>query len=83
VFTGNYIEPLCFRDGKVFWAEKLAFEVEGDMARSTLYTESLTDLPLLERVGNPRVVNPDPKLRLAAKRRGWPVADFASPAKGG
>ncbi len=83
VFTGNYIQPLCFRHGKVFWAEKLAAEAGGDMSRSTFYTDSITDLPLLERVGCPRVVNPDPKLRSVARRRGWPVEDFAWPEKHG
>ena len=76
-FTGNYIEPLCFRHGKVFWAEKLAGELETEVGRSTFYTDSISDLPLLERVGSPRVVNPDPKLRSLARKRGWPVRDFA------
>lgn len=75
-FTGDYIEPLCFRQGKVFWAEKLARELGTDLSQSTFYTDSITDLPLLERVKNPRVVNPDPKLRRLARRRGWPVWDF-------
>ncbi len=75
-FTGDYIEPLCFRQGKVFWAEKLARELGTDLSQSTFYTDSITDLPLLERVKNPRVVNPDPKLRRLARRRGWPVLDF-------
>jgi len=76
VFTGNYIKPLCFRQGKVFWAEKLARELGADLSQSTFYTDSITDLPLLERVRNPRVVNPDPKLRRLARSRGWPVWDF-------
>ena len=76
-FTGNYIEPLCFRQGKVFWAEKLARELGVELGQSTFYTDSITDLPLLERVENPQVVNPDPKLRSLAKRRGWSVRDFA------
>ena len=83
VFTGNYIEPLCFRYGKVFWAEKLASELGCDIERSTFYTDSITDLPLLERVGRPMVVNPDPKLRSLAKKKGWPVTYFGSPGKGG
>ena len=78
LFTGSYIEPLCFRHGKVFWAEKLAVQVGAEVSRSTFYTDSITDLPLLERVENPRVVNPDPKLRSLARKRGWPVIDFAT-----
>jgi HAD superfamily hydrolase (TIGR01490 family) len=82
LFTGNYIEPLCFRHGKVFWAERLAAALGGEVGRSTFYTDSITDLPLLERVENPRVVNPDPRLRSLARKRGWPVMDFA-PRQGG
>jgi len=47
-----------------------------DLGRSYFYTDSITDLPVLERVGEPRVVNPDPRLRRAAARRGWPVVDL-------
>lgn len=76
VFTGKYIEPLCFRQGKVFWAEKLALELGKDLSESIFYSDSITDLPLLERVRYPRVVNPDMRLRIIAKRRGWPVMTF-------
>jgi len=79
VFTGDYIKPLCFRQGKVFWAEKLARELGTDVGQSTFYTDSITDLPLLERVQDPRVVNPDPRLRRLARQRGWAVLDFLPP----
>jgi len=79
LFTGNYIEPLCFRHGKVFWAEKLAEELGEEIGRSTFYTDSITDLPLLERVGTRQVVNPDPKLRSLAKKRGWPIRNLVPP----
>jgi putative phosphoserine phosphatase / 1-acylglycerol-3-phosphate O-acyltransferase len=75
-FTGNYIEPLCFRHGKIFWAEKLIQELGATFERCTFYTDSITDLPLLEKVRFPRVVNPDSRLRAIAKRRGWPIQDF-------
>jgi len=79
VFTGDYLKPLCFRQGKLFWAEKLARELGADVGRSTFYTDSITDLPLLERVQDPRVVNPDPRLRRLARQRGWAVLDFLPP----
>jgi len=75
-FTGNYIEPLCFRHGKIFWAEILAQQLGVDLKDSTFYTDSITDLPLLERVKYPRIVNPDPRLRALASKRGWPVQYF-------
>ena len=42
------------------------------------YSDSITDLPLLEAVGQPRAVNPDRALRRIARQRGWPVLSFAA-----
>lgn len=72
-FTGAYEEPLAYGYGKVVVAERWA-ETHGiDLAASTFYTDSVSDLPMLERVGEPRIVNPDPRLRVRALVRGWPV----------
>ena len=73
VFTGEAVRPVCYGKGKTYWAERFADENGVDLARSYFYTDSVTDLPVLERVGEPRVVNPDPRLRREALRRGWPV----------
>ena len=73
VFTGRPVEPLCFGEGKVVRAERLARERDFRLEEAVFYTDSLTDLPLLERVGEPIVVNPDPRLRRLARRRGWRV----------
>ena len=43
---------------------------------STAYSDSHTDLPFLEAVGNPVAVNPDRELRRIAEERGWPVLEF-------
>ncbi len=75
-FTGEFIAPLCFGQGKIFWAKKLMQEVNGDFSRATFYTDSFTDLPLLNLVSNPQVINPDPRLRALAKKRGWPIRYF-------
>jgi HAD superfamily hydrolase (TIGR01490 family) len=75
-FTGEAVRPLCYGAGKVYWAERFAAERGLDLAASYFYTDSITDLPVLERVGQPRVVNPDPRLRRTALRRGWPVLDI-------
>jgi HAD superfamily hydrolase (TIGR01490 family) len=72
-FTGKLIEPLCFGHGKIHWAERWASEQDVDLARSSFYTDSYTDLPMLERVGTPVVVNPDVRLGRLARRRGWPI----------
>ena len=55
-------------------------EVEGyDLSRSYAYSDSVTDVPLLEAVGHPFAVNPDRGLRRAAAERGWPVLVFSRP----
>jgi HAD superfamily hydrolase (TIGR01490 family) len=50
--------------------------LEYDLAASTAYSDSHTDLAFLEAVGNPVAVNPDRKLRKIATERGWPVQEF-------
>lgn len=77
-FTGNIIRPLCFGEGKVIAAEKLADEHNLDLALSFFYSDSSDDLELLERVGHPRVLNPNTKLRTIARERDWPVQNFGS-----
>ena len=47
----------------------------------TFYTDDVGDLALLELVGEPVAVNPDPRLRREAGRRGWRVLDFAAPGQ--
>ena len=42
------------------------------------YSDSVTDLPMLELVGHPRAVNPDRALRRIAAQRGWPVLSFGA-----
>lgn len=71
-FTGEY-ERLCYGAGKVEMAEDWAREHGVDLGRSSFYSDSVSDLPMLERVGEPRIVNPDPRLRWHAWRRGWPI----------
>jgi HAD superfamily hydrolase (TIGR01490 family) len=71
--TGRMEEPLCFGAGKLARAERFAAEHGIDLRKSSFYTDSISDLPVLERVGEPRVVNPDPRLRRIARQRGWPI----------
>ncbi len=72
-FTGEAVRPVCYGEGKTYWAERFAAAQGLDLRRSYFYTDSITDLPLLERVGEPRIVNPDPRLGRVATRRGWSV----------
>jgi HAD superfamily hydrolase (TIGR01490 family) len=75
-FTGSWEPPLCYGIGKVERARTWAAQHGVDLARSTFYTDSISDLPMLEAVGTPRVVNPDPRLWLTAARRRYPVASW-------
>ena len=75
-FTGQVVDPICFGNGKVQWAERFAADAGIDLSLSYFYTDSHTDLPMLERVGQPRVVNPDGRLAREAHHRGWPVLHF-------
>jgi HAD superfamily hydrolase (TIGR01490 family) len=72
-FTGEAVHPVCYGKGKIHWAKQFAEAHGVDLAQSYFYTDSITDLPLLLGVGQPRIVNPDPRLRREAQRRGWPV----------
>jgi len=58
---------------------RLAAEWRVDLDRCYGYSDSVTDLPMLEAVGHPVAVNPDRSLRETAAERGWPVAEFDSP----
>ena len=44
--------PACVGRGKVHWAEDLVARKQLDLAQSWFYTDSYTDMPMLERVGN-------------------------------
>lgn len=74
--TGTVHKPLCYGPGKVLHAECFANEQGVDLESSAFYTDSLSDLPMLLRVGKPVAVNPDPGLRWRAWRKGWAVEDW-------
>ncbi len=71
VLTGEVEEPLCFGEGKVIRAERWAAAHGARLEDAVFYTDSISDLPMLLRVREPRVVNPDPRLAIEARRRGW------------
>ena len=78
VFTGAVVQPTCFGPGKVTAAETLAERFGADLDKSFFYSDSYDDIQLLERVGNPRPLNPNNKLLATAEERGWPVRRFGS-----
>jgi HAD superfamily hydrolase (TIGR01490 family) len=75
--TGK-VDTMCVGEGKARAVEDWA-RVQGlDLAHATFYTDSASDLALLERVGHPVVVCPDRALRKIAATRGWPVVDWGN-----
>lgn len=75
-FTGAIVQPPCYGADKIWHARQFAQRHGGDLAQAYFYSDSLSDLPLLEAVGHPVVVNPDPRLKPVAGQRGWPIERF-------
>jgi HAD superfamily hydrolase (TIGR01490 family) len=73
IFTGRAEAPLCLAEGKVVRAERLAKQLDFKLEDAIFYTDSISDLPLLERVAERVIVNPDPRLKRVAQRRGWRI----------
>jgi HAD superfamily hydrolase (TIGR01490 family) len=74
--TGGYTPPLCYGMGKLRRAEALVRSLGGALEHAVFYTDSITDLPLLEAVGQPVAVNPDTRLRRVARSRGWAIENW-------
>ena len=77
-YTGE-LDFYAYGPFKVEAIRELAEREDIDLAASFAYSDSITDLPMLEVVGNPVVVNPDKELRRLAEERGWPVEIFRNP----
>nr|WP_231116557.1 HAD family hydrolase [Motilibacter rhizosphaerae] len=79
-YTGE-IESWVHGEAKAAAVRALADEVGYDLAASWAYSDSASDLPMLEAVGHPAVVNPDRAWRRTAVARGWPVLEFRRPVR--
>ncbi|MBB1253347.1 HAD family hydrolase [Streptomyces alkaliterrae] len=79
-YTGE-VEYYAYGPTKAEAIAELA-ESEGyDLSRCYAYSDSATDVPMLESVGHPHAVNPDRALRKEAIARGWPVLTFSRPVR--
>ncbi len=74
--TGRIVPPHPRGRHKLTLLEELARRGGFDLAQSYAYADHRTDLPLLEGVGHPVVVNPSRALHTVARRRGWPICRF-------
>jgi HAD superfamily hydrolase (TIGR01490 family) len=77
-YTGE-VAFYCYGEGKVQAIRELAAREGYPLEHCYAYSDSITDLPMLEAVGHPSVVNPDRGLRKEAVERGWPVLTFSRP----
>jgi HAD superfamily hydrolase (TIGR01490 family) len=77
-YTGD-VEFYCAGENKALAARELAEQHGYHLQHCHAYSDSITDLPLLEAVGHPTAVNPDRALRREALQRGWPVLAFSDP----
>ena len=81
---GRYTGQLAFYaygEGKATAMRELAARAGLDLERSSAYSDSATDLPMLEAVGHPVAVNPDRALARMARQRGWEVRQFTQPVR--
>jgi HAD superfamily hydrolase (TIGR01490 family) len=76
-YTGG-MELYAYGPGKAEAMRRMAEDEGIDLEASFAYSDSITDLPMLEAVGHPVVVNPDSELAAVAAERGWPVRKFES-----
>jgi HAD superfamily hydrolase (TIGR01490 family) len=72
-FTGKVRPPMCYGPGKIDRALGIAEREGFDLNDAIFYSDSITDLPLLERVKTPIAVNPDTRLKRIAQKRGWRI----------
>ncbi len=82
VQDGHYTGEIAFYaygEGKAVALRELAEERGYDLDQCWAYSDSVTDRPMLEAVGNPVAVNPDKALRRYAAEQGWRLHEFARP----
>lgn len=77
-YTGE-VGFYCYGEGKVEAIRELAAREGYPLEHCYAYSDSITDLPMLEAVGHPTVINPDRALRREATERRWPIMTFTRP----
>lgn len=74
--TGKVVPPLIAEKEKVKAITAICLQHRVELAQSKAYSDSISDVHMLEAVGSPAAVNPDRRLRRVARERGWPVLDL-------
>ena len=80
-YNGRLVGPFCYGDGKVVAMEEIARWDGLDLGQCYGYSDSASDLPMLQAVGHPVAVNPDALLARHARAYGWPIVHFSQRTK--
>ena len=72
----HHADHVCYGEGKVKHAIAYAQKRGVSLDDCSFYTDSTADLAMLKAVGQPVVVNPDPRLMREAKAQGWEIVDW-------
>jgi HAD superfamily hydrolase (TIGR01490 family) len=78
-YTGRWAQPPCFQAGKLVHVQQWLVtrgQTLQSFDQTFFYSDSINDLPLLERVTDPVATNPSPKLEVVARERGWKVVQL-------
>lgn len=75
-YTGNYLGTPTFREGKVTALQEWLADKDHSLNKAYFYSDSINDLPLLEKVSHPIAVNPDMALADIAQKRAWITLDL-------
>ena len=78
-YDGTLAGPFVWSSGKLEAVRSWASRHDADLAESWAYSDSVYDTPLLASVGNPVVVNPDPRMTIMAAARRWPTLHLDVP----
>ena len=80
-YTGRLVGDMLHGPAKAQAVLALAAREGLDLARCSAYSDSYNDLPMLNLVGDPCAINPDPRLRAHAREQGWRVRDYRTGRK--
>jgi len=76
IASGDVVSPLLAEGEKAAAIRRICRLHRTTPSTARAYSDSLSDLPMLEEVGEPFAVNPDPRLRRIAQARGWPIVNW-------
>ncbi len=76
-YTGFMSAPPLVGEARAAWLRRYALQEGAGLRHSYGYADSYSDLPLLRTVGHPVAVSPDSQLYRHARRRRWPIEEWA------